>query len=140
VPNGATEAEASEAGAAATRLEARLGFQVAPLTPAAPRLGLRGRIYRSGVRDGARGREPQGESHEPHHRSASMIWSAARYPIAPKIRARLRPVGLRQPGWRPTGARREQPLRFPNQATMYRVMQHRYLQETACTETMPVAR
>jgi hypothetical protein len=46
VANGATEAEASEARAAATRLEARLGFEVAPLTPAAPRLGLRGRIYR----------------------------------------------------------------------------------------------
>jgi hypothetical protein len=47
VANGATEAEAAEARAAVGRLEARLGFEVAPVTPAAPRLGLRGRIYRA---------------------------------------------------------------------------------------------
>ena len=47
VANGATQDEASEARAAVARLEARLGFEVAPVTPAAPRLGLRGRIYRA---------------------------------------------------------------------------------------------
>lgn len=47
VANGATEAEAAEARAAVARLEANLGFEVAPVTPTAPRLGLRGRIYRA---------------------------------------------------------------------------------------------
>ena len=47
VANGATEAEAAEARAAVARLEARLGFAVAPATPATPRLSLRGRIYRA---------------------------------------------------------------------------------------------
>jgi len=47
VANGATRAEAAEARASVTRLEAKLGFEVAPEPPAAHRLGLSGRIYRA---------------------------------------------------------------------------------------------
>ena len=47
VANGATEPEAAEARCVVACLEARLGAEVAPVTPAAPRLGLHVRIYRA---------------------------------------------------------------------------------------------